>query len=183
MTRGDVSICAADMITTVFQNIEGARLSESSRIVGAWRTVVGSIVSRKNGEIVKIGEKLCGHSSVVDVKNSVLLVEADHSGWIQLLHTYQKYIVTGLRRTVPEVKIHSVVFRLRGSECGLRKVDYDAQMAAERKKREAQLERQEEVLGRYAPPRPPRGAELPGDLKKIFDDMKNSVLTKNEQIC
>ena len=104
MTRGDVSICAADMITTVFQNIEGARLSESSRIVGAWRTVVGSIVSRKNGEIVKIGEKLCGHSSVVDVKNGVLLVEADHSGWIQLLHTYQKYIVTGLRRTVPEVK-------------------------------------------------------------------------------
>ena len=178
--ENDISISAADMITSVFQHIESAQLIESNKILHSWKTILESIVSRKNGEIIKIGEKLYAHSSVIDVKNGILLVEADHPGWIQLLHTYQNYIITGLKRNIPELNVQSVVFRLKGSDFGLKRVDYDKQMKVEKAKLEAQYKKQEEILKKFEMPKSSGDKELPENLKKIFEDMKNSMLTKNK---
>ncbi|MBR0031855.1 MAG: DUF721 domain-containing protein [Treponema sp.] len=178
--REDVSITAADMIMTVFQNIESAQLIESNKILSSWKTVLESITSWKNGEILKTGEKLYAHSRLVDLKNGVLLVEADHSGWIQLLHTYQNFIISGLKKNIPELEIDSMVFRLKGSDFGLKNVDYDKQMAVEKAKLKMQYKKQEEVLKKFEMPKTSGTKELPENLKKIFADMKNSMLTKNE---
>ena len=178
----DISITAAEMITSVFQNIESEKLIESNKILSSWRSILCSIVTRKNGEILQIGEKLYAHSKVVDVKNGILLVEADHSGWIQLLYTYQNYIITGIRKNMPELDVNSIVFRLKGSDFGLKRVDYDEQMAVEKSKLEEQYKKQEEIFKKFEVPRTRESKELPENLKKIFDDMKNSMLTKNEKI-
>jgi predicted nucleic acid-binding Zn ribbon protein len=38
------------------------------------------------------GEDMISHSSVKDLNNGILLVEADHPGWIQLLQIRKKKI-------------------------------------------------------------------------------------------
>ena len=134
----------ADMITRVFTNIERKDLERSNKVFGAWRRTVESI--RPNGA------NLAAHSSIIDLKNGILLIEADHPGWIQLLQLRQKYILTGLRRLVPDLSIQSLAFRLRGSSAALHDVatlSAEARAAAEARERarmQQQLDREEAEL-------------------------------------
>ena len=44
------------------------------------------------------GEQIAAHSSVTDVRNGLVVVEADHPGWIQLIQLHQERILLELRR-------------------------------------------------------------------------------------
>ena len=59
-----------------------------------------------------VGEQLAAHSHVSDVKNGVLIVEAEHPGWIQLLQLRQSAILRGLEARFPELGLRSIAFRL-----------------------------------------------------------------------
>lgn len=66
-----------------------------------------------------VGERLAAHSRVADVDKGVLIVEADHPGWIQLLQLRQAEILESVARRFPELGLRSIVFRLsRGAEAG-----------------------------------------------------------------
>ena len=52
------------------------------------------------------------HSRIVDLENSVLLIEADHPGWIQLLQTKKKDLLNTVQRRFPEIPLKGVSFRL-----------------------------------------------------------------------
>jgi hypothetical protein len=58
------------------------------------------------------GENIAAHSRIIELEKSVLQIEADHPGWIQILQTRQQYILAALRRKYPELDIHGLSFRL-----------------------------------------------------------------------
>lgn len=55
------------------------------------------------------------HSRVAELEKSVLLVEADHPGWIQLLQTKQTDLLNAVRRRFPEITFTGISFRLSRS--------------------------------------------------------------------
>ena len=52
------------------------------------------------------------HSRIAELEKSVLLVEADHPGWIQLLQTRQSQLLDAVRRQFPEITLTGISFRL-----------------------------------------------------------------------
>ncbi len=59
------------------------------------------------------GEDMISHSSVKDLKNGILLVEADHPGWIQLLQMRKKKILKNVQKNYPELDIIDMRFILK----------------------------------------------------------------------
>ena len=52
------------------------------------------------------------HSRIVDLDNSILLIEADHPGWIQLLQTKKRDLLNAVRHRFPEIPLKGISFRL-----------------------------------------------------------------------
>lgn len=171
MTDNDI-MHASQMITQVFKNISPQDMENGNRLLNSWRQTVES-VSRN-------GAKLAAHTHVVDLKNGVLLVEADHSGWIQLLQLHQKYILTGLRRKNPALTIASLAFRLAGSNARL--VDGAAMAQKERARLQKRYDSEDALLKESGFDAPqgtgqPDAKPLPAELQQLFDKFKSEILT------
>jgi hypothetical protein len=52
------------------------------------------------------------HSKIANLEHSVLLIEADHPGWVQILQTKQKELLEAARRRFPEITLAGISFRL-----------------------------------------------------------------------
>jgi hypothetical protein len=55
---------------------------------------------------------LADHTWIRELEKSLLLVEADHPGWVQLLQTKQQELLQALRRRFPEETLSGISFRL-----------------------------------------------------------------------
>ncbi len=64
------------------------------------------------------GEQLAAHSRPADVKNGIVIVEADHPGWIQHLQLRQESLLAGIKKAFPELGIRGIAFRLAGDKGG-----------------------------------------------------------------
>lgn len=53
-----------------------------------------------------------GHSRVRELERGILLVEADHPGWVQILQTKAPQIMSALRRRFPELDVRGISFVL-----------------------------------------------------------------------
>ena len=62
------------------------------------------------------GEHLAAHSEIKDIRNGVVVVEADHPGWIQLLQLRQHTLLDALRRRFPDLGIRSLRLQLHRTE-------------------------------------------------------------------
>jgi hypothetical protein len=71
---------------------------EYSALFSSWRSVAG--------------DTLAAHSWIRELEHSVLLVEADHPGWIQMLQIKEKDLLDALRRRFPDQRIAGISFRL-----------------------------------------------------------------------
>jgi hypothetical protein len=58
------------------------------------------------------GEKIAAHSRIRELERSVVQVEADHPGWVQILQTRQQGILETLQRRFPDLGIAGISFRL-----------------------------------------------------------------------
>jgi hypothetical protein len=58
------------------------------------------------------GENIAAHSRIVELEKSVLRIEADHPGWVQILQIRQKGLLYRVRRKFPTLKITGISFRL-----------------------------------------------------------------------
>ena len=181
-------ISAQEMIMTACTNIERAEMERNNNLLKSWKYVVSSIKSNAvNGE--NLGMNLYTHSRIIDLKNNILLVETDHPGWIQTLRMYQKYILTGLKRGVPELKIASLAFRLKGTDVELHNQINEEKIRDEMKSR---IEKDDEVLRKFDEQNKLNASnqnnsensaenkEIPENLKKILDRLKNDILTDNK---
>jgi hypothetical protein len=58
------------------------------------------------------GEGLAAHSRIAELEKSVLRIEADHPGWIQILQIRQKGLLNRVRRKFPTLNITGISFKL-----------------------------------------------------------------------
>lgn len=181
----DEFMSGAQMITRVFNNISSQDIEKSSKIQQAWQTTVSKISGN--------GEKLAAHSSIVDLKNGILLVESDHPGWNQMLQMHKKFILTGLNRLSGGVKIESLAFRVKGSDASLTNSDEVARRAVEKYAQKIEAEQKKlEELG-YANKKAAAGGDevqgqengadqLPPELNAIFERLKKGAAQKVDNI-
>ena len=169
---------------TAFTNIERAEIENNNKLLKTWHTTLESIQSKAvNGK--NLGANLYAHSRIIDLKNGILLVEADHPGWIQTLRLYQKYIITGLKRGVPEVKITSLAFRLKGTNAELHSQISEEQI---RKDINNRIQKEENVIREFdTNNRTEAGAEkksenkeMPENLRKILDRLKTDMMAESK---
>ena len=80
----------------MFDFVTRLNTTSESKVINVWRNVVSKIRTSHDDEDdekrIPIGERLASNTRVINLKNGVLLVETDHSGWIQYLKVYQKFI-------------------------------------------------------------------------------------------
>jgi hypothetical protein len=88
---------AADIIGSIVGPDVAAMAGSWSRMPGMWQQAAGDV--------------LAAHSRPVDVRNGILVVEADHPGWIQLLQIEQQRIMDTVKRRLPELAIRGIAFR------------------------------------------------------------------------
>ena len=173
-------ISAADMML----HAANVGVSEANEICSVWKKVVSGVRSAKheseNSEKrIPIGERLAGNTRVIDLKNGVLLVETDHPGWIQYLKMYQKFILTGLKMNLPDLKITSLAFRVTGEKVSLSE-SYEQQLAKSRQDFEKKLENQEKELAKFDKKSGAPKSELPPELLAKFDSIRQSMLTNSD---
>lgn len=182
------------IISNTFSNIKAEDIHNTNQITDAWKKTLCSI--KGTGSLLKPanqyeGQNLYTHSRIIDLKNGVLLVEADHPGWIQLLQMHKNYILKGLQKASPNLKINTIAFRLKGKKGEL----YDAEenktsvekvrtnikeKIDEEEKRlsksESNLNLNEKVESNNC-----KKSELPPELSTLFNDLKKSVLTNSKK--
>lgn len=88
---------ASELIGAILSPELAAKAGSWSRFFGSWELAAG--------------ERLSAHSRPVDVRNGIVIVEADHPGWIQLLQLDQKRILDAIKRSFPELGIHGIAFK------------------------------------------------------------------------
>lgn len=57
------------------------------------------------------GERAAAHSRISDVDKGIVVVEADHPGWIQTLQFSQARILAELKRRFPRLELRGIAFR------------------------------------------------------------------------
>ena len=160
------------VISRVFDNIHPDEIEKAVTLSDEWKKILSRIHSADPSKNSHEGENMASHSRVVDLKNNMLLVEADHPGWINLIQFHKAYILKGLQMKFPDLKIKSLAFKLRGQGRDL--VDVPVEDPAQiRRRMEEQLEKQEQAdrqAGIDLPHKPVSSSqnELPDSLKAIF---------------
>jgi len=152
---------ASDLINSFFDANSQSKVS----VLTVWSKVVSTV--RNNGI------QLADHSRVVDYKNGTLLVEADHSAWIQILQINRKYIITGLQRNLPDLEIRNLMFKLSG------------QVFKQTEKKVSKAELLDELNRKYAPieeeieksykNNDEKTSKIDDRLKELFDKLKNDI--------
>ena len=177
---------ATELVLRVIEGMDQGTISEGNKILSSWRAIVESIKpnSRTTKNADNFGKNLASHSKIVDFKNGILLVEADHSSWMQMLQLHQKYILGCIRRRFPDLEVSTLAFRLRGSNVGLSST-YEESLRLERERLAQKYESEEKFLeerGFGVKVDSASVPELPPELKALFDKMKESILTKEKGI-
>ena len=107
----------------MFDFVTRLNTTSESKVINVWRNVVSKIRTSHDDEDdekrIPIGERLASNTRVINLKNGVLLVETDHSGWIQYLKVYQKFILRGLKMALPDLTINTLAFRIVGTNVNL----------------------------------------------------------------
>jgi len=115
---------AGDIIAGLLNENFGRDFMESSRtsasLFSSWEQLTAEAWSnidnpeQHNDEIPAEYEipAAAAHSRIRELEHGVLLVEADHPGWIQILQTKQTRLLEAVRRKYPELGIKDISFRL-----------------------------------------------------------------------
>lgn len=178
-------------IQSIMQRCADFSASEVGQIPSAWKRVVSRVHSFSDSEDAEkrmpLGERLAGNTHAVDLKNGVLLVETDHSGWIQYLRIYQKFILKGLQMECPELKIKSLAFRVAGSDVNLHD-NYEHDLKKSREEMDKKIEANEKQIQKFydengleKKPENEGSSNLPPELLAKFDSIRQSMLTNNDK--
>lgn len=172
MKQNNVIGCS-DMIMSAMLGFEKELVNDNKSISSAWKKIITSISGN--------GQNIYEHSSVVEIKNHILLVEADHPGWIQMLQGNKNYILKGLSMYAKELEIRTLAFRLKGSNATLHQVDYGKQIKSAIELEKRNEEKIDKELKKYEKKDETVKGQLPDDLFEKFESLKTSVLTNNKK--
>ena len=100
---------AGDILSEMFREKFGQSFEDINRnsIFSSWEKIIKEAWSQ-NGE----DNPVAAHSKIRELERGILLVEADHPGWIQTLGTKKAELLLAARRQFPELEIRNINFRL-----------------------------------------------------------------------
>ncbi len=136
-----------------------AKAGKVSSFFKSWRNIAGA--------------RLCDHSRVVEVEKGIVIVEAEHPSWIQLLQMRQEEMLISMQKGWPELQIRGIAFRLPREGRSAVTGGSDAETAEDIRAADKQAEalRQGEALQDepLAPPktRPIRDEKLASALERL----------------
>ena len=77
------------------------------------------------------GINIAAHTHPRDIRGRVLIVEADHPGWVQLLHMQKRSILRKISRQYPELEVKDIRIVVGGGGDGFNATDRSAPSAAQ----------------------------------------------------
>lgn len=173
------------IINRTFENIKNDDLNRANTIYNVWKEVLGRINNKFNENE---GKNLADHTHITDLKNGILFVEADHPGWIELLKIYKKFILTGLNRTLKDVKIENLAFSLKkkkkdpyevkNDDIRRQKEEMMLKMEMEQKFLDEKYKKSSEIDEKKNEKR-----EIPAELASVLDNLRQDMLTNGENKC
>lgn len=169
-------IDSTELVTRFINSVNRASLEAGNQMIQAWRAIIESI--RPNSKnAANFGINLASHSRIVDFKNGIILVEADHSSWLQMLQLHKKYILSSLQKRFPELRISTLAFKLHGTDAGI-SISYEDSVKASMARRDERLDAENKILeeqGFTKTQDDEKVPELPPELKALFDDIRKKM--------
>ena len=102
---------AGDIVSALFSEKFGPGFMQNARssadLFSSWEKIASSVFS-VNGEIPAAAV----HSRIRELERGLLIIEADHPGWIQILQTKQAELLSAVQKRFQELEIKGLVFRL-----------------------------------------------------------------------
>ena len=108
---------ASDIITALFNDHFGPDFVESARVsaglFSSWDKVLAEVWQTPFAEDPPSAVSTAVSSSrIKELKKGVLIIEADHPGWIQILQTKQEELLLTFQHKFPELDIRGISFKL-----------------------------------------------------------------------
>lgn len=173
---------------TMMQGFSNLLDPTAQKIPSVWRKVVSRIKNMEDRkredeqenadsytEEISLGEKIAQNTHVVDLQKGVLLVEANHSGWIQYLRMYQKFILNGIKMECPEIQVKTLAYRTRGSDVSLFD-NYEELLKKSQEKRKQEIEETERQVQDFYDNNGSDKENSQNDSKKAINpDLKDKI--------
>ena len=103
---------AGDVLKALFNEMFGPGFYDKARsasgVFSGWSYICAEAFKAKNNDI----PAAASHSRIKDIEKGILLVEADHPGWVQTLKTKQQEILLIAKRRYPDLDIKGISFFL-----------------------------------------------------------------------
>lgn len=156
---------AAEILSAFLDDSLLAKGKQYSALFNAWKEIAG--------------EQLAAHSRIREFERSIITVEAEHPGWIQLLQTKQRYFIDAFQKKFPELQIRGICFKLAfeqiaDRECEEKKMTSGFEntvIQGNSRDLKESKERQETELETY---------EISGEIKEEkIDSLNNEDIYKN----
>jgi hypothetical protein len=97
-----------DTLALVLDNGVMDKAENQSNLRIEWNAIVEKVFAGKDINL----KRAASHSRIVSIKNDVIFIETDHQGWIQILQTVQKKIISIINKNYPNISINTVAFLL-----------------------------------------------------------------------
>jgi hypothetical protein len=103
---------AGEILSAFFDERFGGGVLEKAgkyaKLFSSWSSIIEEVDKNKRKRISAVAD----HSRIVELERYILLIEADHPGWIQILQTKQNELLTVTQKRFPELTIRGIAFKL-----------------------------------------------------------------------
>jgi len=107
---------AGDIVTALFSERFGPEFLETARstagMFSSWKSIVAEVWPSGGEQGRDDIPAAAIHSRVNNLERGLLLIEADHPGWVQTLQMKQTELLSAVQRRFPELKIRGIAFKL-----------------------------------------------------------------------
>ena len=93
---------AGDLLSAIFDEKTLGKASECNKLFSTWEQL-----AKKHGIAAA-----AFHSHAQDIRHGILIIEADHPGWIQILQTKEHELLFDLQKMYPVLGIVGLAFKL-----------------------------------------------------------------------
>ena len=100
---------AGDIVTELLREKFGPEFMETARSTAGLFSSWAQIIADAGHKDIS---GAAAHSRIRELERGILLVEADHPGWIQILKTKEEELLSAAQKRYPELDIRTIAFRL-----------------------------------------------------------------------
>jgi len=112
---------AGDIISALFREEFGPEFMDTARattgLFSSWAQIIKEVWPQSGQDDpdnpgFEDTPAAAVHSRIKELERGILLIEADHPGWIQILQTKQSGLLSAVQRRYTELNIRGIAFRL-----------------------------------------------------------------------